>query len=57
MSARVQRHVDRTHAPFAGGAHGIPPGSSWNFQYWYRDPAGSLTTFSYSHAWNIVFAP
>ena len=32
-------------------------GSSWNFQTWYRDPAGGGSRFNLSDGLNIVFCP
>jgi hypothetical protein len=35
----------------------ILPGSSWNFQFWYRDPAGGGANFNLSNASRIDFQP
>jgi hypothetical protein len=40
----------REFAPFV-------PGSSWNFQFWYRDAAGGGAGFNLSRALHIDFAP
>jgi len=46
--------VDYTMPSYA--AVEIKPGSSWNFQYWYRDPLGPLgTSFNLSDALNLSF--
>jgi hypothetical protein len=49
--------VDLTQFPFSGSAHSIAAGSAWNFQFWYRDPAGPPSSFNFSEAQHIVFAP
>jgi hypothetical protein len=49
--------VDLTSFPFSGSANTITAGSGWNFQYWYRDSAGNPSTFNFSDAQHIVFAP
>ncbi|HVS08805.1 MAG TPA: hypothetical protein VMS76_02950, partial [Planctomycetota bacterium] len=49
--------VDLTQFPFSGSAHSIAAGSAWNFQFWYRDPTGSPSSFNFSEAQHIVFAP
>jgi len=36
----IDRHVDFNADPAASGGGAILPGSTWNFQFWYRDPAG-----------------
>jgi hypothetical protein len=33
----------------------ILPGSSWNFQFWYRDPAGGGASFNLSDAFRGIF--
>ncbi|MFT4539791.1 MAG: hypothetical protein ACI835_002240 [Planctomycetota bacterium] len=35
----------------------IHPGSTWNFQYWYRDPAGGGHGFNLSNALQVTFCP
>ena len=53
----VRLDVDLTQPPFGSGAGAVLPGSTWNFQYWYRDPTGFPTTFNLSDAVQITFAP
>ncbi|MAE29761.1 MAG: hypothetical protein CMJ87_12405 [Planctomycetes bacterium] len=43
-------------APFQS-AGTIVPGSNWNFQYWYRDPLGLLSSHNLSDALSITFCP
>jgi hypothetical protein len=35
----------------------IQAGTSWNFQFWYRDPAGGGATFNLSDAVMVPFRP
>lgn len=35
----------------------ITPGSSWNFQFWYRDPTAGGANFNLSDALHVDFAP
>ena len=49
--------VDLTQFPFTGGLNTITPGSSWNFQFWHRDPTGGLFGFNFSDAVKLTFAP
>lgn len=35
----------------------IQPGSSWNFQFWYRDPSMAPARFNLSNALHVDFAP
>jgi hypothetical protein len=56
-SGTVTFPVDLTQHPFNAGPGQIVPGSTWNFQYWYRDPGGGLSTFNLSNAVQVVFAP
>ncbi|MFT5153902.1 MAG: hypothetical protein ACI841_003908 [Planctomycetota bacterium] len=51
------RALDFTSAPMNSGPGAIVPGSSWNFQWWYRDPAAANTGFNQSDAVNAVFCP
>jgi hypothetical protein len=49
--------IDLQDPLFTTGAGAVLPGSTWNFQFWYRDPGGGLATFNLSNAVEIVFAP
>ncbi|MCH2107082.1 MAG: hypothetical protein MK291_10615, partial [Planctomycetes bacterium] len=37
------------------GSGVIQPGSSWNFQFWYRDPSGPCSTFNLTNAIPVDF--
>lgn len=49
--------VDLGQSPFAGGAGAAAPGSSWSFQFWYRDPAFGGAGFNLSDALLLDFRP
>ena len=52
----VAYDVDLTKPPTGGGAGMITAGSTWNFQFWYRDPTGPAT-FNSSDATSLTFLP
>lgn len=49
------RLLDFTQGNPSMGAGQILPGSSWNFQYWYRDVAGGGAQFNFSDGLNVSF--
>lgn len=49
--------VDLTTAPANAGAGRIDPFSTWNFQFWYRDPAAGGAGFNLSNALQLHFCP
>jgi hypothetical protein len=49
--------LDLTQFPFSGSANAILPGSSWSFQYWYRDASAAPFPFNLSDGVHIVFSP
>ena len=54
----VGRALDYTAPPMGGGAGQVAPGVTWNFQYWYRDPAGpGGSGFNLSDALAVAFCP
>ncbi len=49
--------VQHSLTSFAASGH-ISAGQTWNFQYWYRDPAGPCgTSFNLSTGVGVTFAP
>lgn len=54
-SGQAQRDVDFTLPPVGSGPGQVHPGSTWNFQYWYRDPAGAGSGFNLSDGLRVVF--
>ncbi len=53
----VERLLDFTQPPASGGPGQIEPGSTWNFQLWYRDPVGGGSGFNLSDALSAPFTP
>ena len=50
--------VDYTAPPFSSGAGAIVASSTWNFQFWFRDPMGpGGTGFNLSNGLQLVFTP
>lgn len=49
--------VDFTAPPANAGSGAITPSSTWNFQYWYRDPLGGPAGFNASDALMVTFQP
>lgn len=54
----AERHVDFTQPPASVGPAKITAGSTWNFQYWYRDPAGpGGNGFNLTGGLSVTFCP
>jgi endonuclease/exonuclease/phosphatase family metal-dependent hydrolase len=53
----VLRQLDFTQGPASGGAGRIQPGSTWRFQFWYRDPAAGGAHFNLSDGLAVQFCP
>jgi hypothetical protein len=53
----VSRFVDLNVPPASGGASAITPGSTWRFQFWYRNPAGGGAGYNLSNGLAAVFCP
>lgn len=51
------RAVDFTLPPADAGPGQILPGSVFDFQYWYRDPAAGASGFNLSNGMHAVFCP
>ena len=47
--------VDNTNPPQPSGQ--ITAGSTWNFQFWYRDPAAGGADFNLSDGLEVTFCP
>jgi len=53
----VSHALDLTAPPASSGPGAILPGSTWYFQFWYRDPAGAGTGFNLSDGLEVGFCP
>ncbi len=51
------RLLDFTQPPEGSGPGKIDPGSTWYFQFWYRDPAFGGSGFNLSDGLSVVFCP
>ena len=49
--------IDFTAPPFDAGAFGVTLLSTWNFQFWYRDPLGGPAGFNFSDGLEVTFCP
>ena len=49
--------LDLTQPPFVDGPFAVSPHSTWNFQFWYRDPLGGPAGFNFSDALMVSFCP
>ena len=56
-SGVATRAVDFTTFPAGSGANQITAGSTWNFQYWFRDVAGGGAEFNLSNGVEVSFIP
>ena len=56
-AGNVSLPVDWTQPPFNGLPNPIVAGSSWNFQFWFRDNVGGMNTTNLSDAMHITFCP
>jgi hypothetical protein len=56
-NGRAFYQLDFTQPPANGGPGEITPGSTWNFQFWYRDPQGGGHGFNLSDGLEVTFCP
>lgn len=54
-TGHVDRALDVTSSPQASAQ--IIAGSTWCFQYWFRDSGGATQPFGLSDAVEVVFCP
>jgi hypothetical protein len=57
LGGTVALPIDLTAPPFSGGASQITAGSTWRFQFWFRDPQGGPAGFNTSDAMRVTFCP
>ena len=56
-NGRAKRHLDFTLPPASSGPGRITAGSTWNIQFWYRDPPGGPAGFNLSNGLAATFCP
>jgi hypothetical protein len=56
-SGTTARFIDLTAPPASSGAGAITAGSTWRFQFWYRNVAGGGAGFNLSDGLAAVFCP
>lgn len=49
--------IDNTTGIFASGPGQLAPGTTWNFQFWLRDPQGGPNGFTFSDGLSVSFCP
>jgi len=57
VNGELVRTLDLTQIPFSGGPSAILAGSTWNFQFAYRDPTGAANGLNASNGVEVLFAP
>ncbi len=56
-SGFIDRALDFTQQPFSNSVFAILPGSTWNFQFAFRDPLAGGANFDSTNAVQVVFCP
>jgi hypothetical protein len=56
-SGALTRIVDLNLAPFGSGPSAVLAGSTWHFQFAYRDPTGAANGLNATNGVSVVFAP
>lgn len=49
--------LDFTTPPVSSGPFAVTPFSTWNLQFWYRDPLGGPAGFNFSDGLEVTFCP
>jgi len=53
----LDRTIDLSVPPLGAGPYAVLPGSTWNFQYVYRDPASGGFNFDTTNGVTVAFCP
>jgi len=53
----AERYADNLLPPSDAGPGALDPGTTWDFQFWYRDPAAGGAGFNLSDALSVTFTP
>ena len=56
-NGQASHHVDFNTPPMNSGAGAITPGSTWYFQFWFRDPAAGASGVNLSDGLESTFCP
>ena len=56
-SGDAARALDYDSPPMQSGAGKVTAGSTWNFQFWFRDPAAGGAAYDTSDALSVLFCP
>ena len=51
----LNRVINFPDPPTGWGPGEITPGSTWNFQFWFRDPSGGPAGFNFSDGLEVTF--
>ena len=57
MFGIATRALSFTSPPTGSGPGALAVGTTWNFQFWYRDPAGGGSGFNTSNGLNVTMCP
>jgi hypothetical protein len=57
VQGTASRFFDLSVPPASVGAGAVVAGSTWHFQFWYRNVAGGGALFNLSDGLTAVFAP
>ena len=55
LALRHRLDVDLTALPRPNGTHSVVAGETWNFQCWFRDKVGGMTTSNFTDGIEILF--
>ncbi|MFT7484418.1 MAG: hypothetical protein ACI9F9_000258 [Candidatus Paceibacteria bacterium] len=53
----ASRAIDNTVGIYGSGPGQLAAGTTWNFQFWFRDPQGGPSGFTFSDGLEVTFCP